>query len=113
MIREVSKILTFYLHNNIINHGQFDEIKFRASQRLINLYVTNKPTILNTVKDYIIQVLRRDGIRPLIYKRVNFIKISRTTIYINEIKMSKIIRNVWKLNSDTFQKYAKNGQRQK
>lgn len=73
VIREVSKILTFYLHNNIINHGQFDEIKFRASQRLINLYVTNKPTILNTVKDYIIQVLRRDGIRPLIYKREHLI----------------------------------------
>lgn len=69
VIREVSKILTFYLHNNIINHGQFDEIKLRASRRLINHFITNKSTIIDTVKDYIIQDLNRDKILPLVFNR--------------------------------------------
>lgn len=60
VLREVKTVLTFYLHNNIISHEQFDEIKRRSCRFLINTFKTNKSEIIDTVKDYVIQVLARD-----------------------------------------------------
>lgn len=60
VLREVKKVLTFYLHNNIISHEQFDEIKRRSCRFLINTFKTNKSEIIDAVKDYVIQVLARD-----------------------------------------------------
>lgn len=60
VLSEVKKVLTFYLHNNIISHEQFDEIKLRSCRFLINTFKTNKFEIIDAVKDYVIQVLARD-----------------------------------------------------
>lgn len=60
IIYEVKLAVNFYFLRNKINLHQAEEIKIRATNRLIGENVITKDKIKQVVKDYIIRVLSRD-----------------------------------------------------